>query len=101
MAMKRIKDVAVKVGTYQSGGETKNKWENVGSLVEFDDGGQGLFLKRTFNPAGVPNPDGKEDLLLSFFDIKDKPAGGGGNSGGRQRAAAPSPAPGDDEIPFN
>lgn len=96
--MKRIKDVAVKAGTYQSNGETKNKWENVGSLVEFDDGGQGLFLKRTFNPAGVPNPDGKEDLLLYFFDIKDKASGGA--AGGRPAPRAAAPAPSDDEIPF-
>ena len=97
MAMKRMKDVVVKVGTYQSGGETKNKWENVGSLVQFDDGNQGLFLKRTFYPAGVPNPDGKEDLLLSFFDIKDKAAGGASGGG---RPAPRQSAPADDEIPF-
>lgn len=96
MAMKRIKDVAVKVGSYQSGGETKNRWQNVGSLVEFDDGNQGLFLNRTFNPAGTPNPDGKEDVLLYFFDIKDKAATGGGNTGGR---AKPAPEP-DDALPF-
>lgn len=99
MAMKRIKDVAVKVGSYTDrSGATKNKWKNVGSLVQFDDGGQGLMLDTTFNPAGVPNPDGRDSILLSFFDIKaEGAAASGGNAGGRTRAAAPEP---DDSIPF-
>lgn len=99
MAMKRIKDVAVKVGSYTDrSGATKNKWKNVGSLVQFDDGGQGLMLDTTFNPAGVPNPDGRDSILLSFFDIKTDgaAASGGGNAGGRSKPAAAD----DDILPF-
>ena len=99
MAMKRLKDVAVKTGTYTKNGETKNKYENVGTLVEFDNGGQGLFLKRTFNPAGVANPDGRDDVLLSFFDLRDD-AGKPPQAGGGGARPKPSAAASDDEIPF-
>ena len=99
MAMKRLKDVAVKTGTYTKNGETKNRYENVGTLVEFDNGGQGLFLKRTFNPAGVANPDGRDDVLLSLFDLRDD-AGKPPQAGGGARPK-PSAAVADDEVPFN
>lgn len=69
---KKIKDLAVKVGSYQKGGETKNRYINIGSILEKDDGGKFMILDRTFNPAGVPNPDNKDTLIVSMFDIGDK-----------------------------
>lgn len=82
---KRIADLAVKTGTYQKGGETKNRYENIGSVFQDDNGGEFMTLKRTFNPAGVPNPDGKDSIIISKFAIKEAPA-----------AAATY----DDEIPY-
>jgi len=38
MASRKIYDLAVKTGTYQSQGETKNRYMNVGALMESDDG---------------------------------------------------------------
>lgn len=69
---KIIADICVKVGTYEKNGETKSKYENVGSKWEKDDGGTFMLLKRTFNPAGVPNPDNKDSVILSVFDKKEK-----------------------------
>jgi len=58
-------DLAVKVGQYTTRtGETKNRYENIGAIMEGDNG-QFMFLKRTFNPAGV-NSD-KESILVSMF----------------------------------
>jgi len=68
---KKIKDLAVKTGTYQAGGATKNRYENIGSLMQSDDGSQFIIMKRTFNPAGVPNPENKDSVLVSVFDLKD------------------------------
>lgn len=39
----------------------------MGTLMEGNDGGQVILLKRTFNPAGVPNPDGRDTVMLSMF----------------------------------
>ena len=98
MAAKRVKDLAVKVGTYQKDGETKNRYENIGAVMKSDDGSTFLFIKKTFNPAGVPTDEGRESILVSVFDLKD--------SDGGQRQQAPSrQAPvqqgiADDDIPF-
>lgn len=69
---KRTHDLAVKVGTYQKGGETKNRYENIGSVFQDDNGGEFMTLKRTFNPAGVPNPDNKDSVIISKFAIKEQ-----------------------------
>jgi hypothetical protein len=64
----KLYDLTVKTGEYtNSQGETKGRYENVGSVMQGDNG-QFVILKRTFNPAGVPNPDGKDSVLLSCFE---------------------------------
>jgi len=71
--MQKKYDLAVRVGSYvDSQGNDKSKWQNVGVIMEKDDGGQFILLNRTFNPAGVPNPDGKESVLISMFEPKQK-----------------------------
>lgn len=69
---KLIGDIAVKVGTYEKDGQAKNKYENIGKVFEKDDGGKFYTIKRTFNPAGVPNPDNKDSIILSIFDKKEE-----------------------------
>lgn len=100
MAAKRVKDLAVKVGTYQKDGETKSRFENIGAMMESDDGSFFLFIKKTFNPAGVPTEEGRESILVSVFDLKD---GDAPRQSAPQRQA-PSQAPAndfdDDDIPF-
>lgn len=66
--MKKVYDMAVKTGSYQKDGETKNRYENIGSVMKGDDGSF-LILKRTFNPAGVPNPDNKDSVIVSLFEV--------------------------------
>lgn len=85
--MKKLYDLAVKTGTYEKDGETKNRYENVGSVMEKDDGGRLILLNRTFNPAGVPNPDNRSNVILSMF--KNEP----------KKEAAP-PHVNDDDVPF-
>jgi len=69
---KKAYDLVVKTGSYTDrNGNQKNKYENVGSVMENEDGGKFILLKRTFNPAGVANPENKETVLLSYFKLKD------------------------------
>ena len=62
--MKKVKDLAVKVAD-------KN-WVNIGCIMEKDDGGKFMIMNRTFNPAGVPNPENRDTLIVSMFDVRPK-----------------------------
>ena len=69
----KIADLAVKTGEYQKDGEMKGRYENIGSLMQGDKG-HFLILKRTFNPAGVPNPDDKDSVIVSCFEQQNNNA---------------------------
>lgn len=89
-------DLAVKTGSYNSGGKEKGRYENIGSVMVKDDGGEFILLKRTFNPAGVPNPENKDSIIVSKFEVKgadDTHTKAKGNAYQMQ-------ADMDDEIPF-
>lgn len=90
--MKKIKDLAVKVGTYEKDGQTKNRYMNIGAILEKDDGGKFMLLDRTFNPAGVPNQDGKNTIIVSMFDV----------DGAKKQDSSPQKTSQtmDDDIPF-
>jgi len=67
--VKKVYDLAVKTGSYEKNGETKNRYENIGAVMEGENG-QFMFLKRSFNPAGVPFKDGSESIIVSMFEPK-------------------------------
>ena len=96
MATKKY-DLAVKTGEYTTNGETKGRYENVGAVM-MGDKGPYLMLKRTFNPAGVPNPEDRDSVLISCFEPKQQ--------GQQQPQQRPQPEPaqgGDDfdpDVPF-
>lgn len=103
MAAKKIRDLAVKTGTYTSNGETKNRYENVGSLMKSDDGSVFVLMKRTFNPAGVPVDDGRDQILISAFELRDEADGDRPQRAARPEATGGGNARGgaaDDDIPF-
>lgn len=86
---KKIYDVTVVTGKYQKDGEEKNRYENIGAVVQGDNG-PFLLLKRTFNPAGIPSD--RETIVCSLFKAEGQSAA---------PAAPAKPAPDvDDEIPF-
>jgi hypothetical protein len=99
--MSKKYDAAVKVGEYMLDGEKKGRYLNVGAVMQGDNGLY-LILDRTFNPAGVPNPEGRSNVIVSFFEPKEQAPRG------NARPAAQRPAPKqvepdfqDDDIPFN
>ena len=98
-------DLAVKVSTYTDrNGNEKGRWQNVGSVLETNDGGRVILLNRTFNPAGVPNPEGRDTVMLSMFEPKErdqqqeipKPSG----NGKRDTQWGGGSAARDDDVPF-
>ena len=99
MPAKKIRELVVKTGSYRDrDGNEKPRWKNVGSLMESEDGGKFILLDTTFNPAGVPNPDNRDNVLISIFELRED---GGGQ---RQQSApvrqAPPPVIDDETVPF-
>lgn len=97
MATQKIYDLAVVTGTYMKDGQQRNRYQNVGAIMQKDDGGKFIMLERWFNPAGVPNPDDRSSVLLSMFP----PNGSNGAASAPATTAPVRPAPpADDDIPF-
>ena len=106
---RKTHDLTVKTGEYtNAAGETKARYENVGSVMLADDGREFLLLKRTFSPAGVPNPDGRDTLIISKFEVREgdgqtQPpvsAQAYAKAKGREYAGHPQAPVMNDEIPF-
>ena len=70
MATKKVYDLAVKTGTYESNGETKGRYQNIGVMLEKDDGGRFIIMESWFNPAGVPHEAGK-GIMVSMFEPRE------------------------------
>lgn len=78
MATKKIKNLSVAIGKYTDhSGNEKTNWLNIGAIFQKDDGGKFMLMNRTFNPAGVPNPENRETFIVGMFDVKkdDQPSG--------------------------
>lgn len=89
----KLYDLAVKTGEYQSEGKTKGRYVNVGAVMQNDEGGKFIFLERWFNPAGVINPDGRSNVILSMFEPRQ-------NDGGSQGGGTAQSSSSNDDIPF-
>ena len=80
----KLRDLVVKTGTYTDGqGQEKACWQNIGALMKSDDGGEFVILHRWFNPAGIPNPDNRDSVLVSCFKPEQQ------GQGRQQQGAAP------------
>lgn len=86
--MKKLYDLAVKTGEYEKDGHTKGRYLNIGAIMEKDDGGRFILLNRTFNPAGVPNPENRDNLIVSMFSVD------------KQNEPEPQETKDNDSIPF-
>jgi len=101
-------DLCVKTGEYTGrDGNQKANWLKVGALFHGEgDTGPYLLLDRTFNPAGLPNPDNRSNVLVSLFVPKQKEEGpqqSGGYYDKARQVPTATAAPVDemeDEIPF-
>jgi hypothetical protein len=70
--MKKLYDLSVpKDGYTNKAGDAKAVWLPIGSIMENADGKRFILLERTFNPAGVPNPENRSNVLVSMFKPKE------------------------------
>lgn len=67
---RKTHDLAVAIREYQTNsGETKKQWQNIGAVIEYDDGGKSLLIERWFNPAGIP---GDGAVRISMFEPRPR-----------------------------
>ena len=103
MSAKKIKDLCVVTRKYTDReGKEKSNYLNIGAIIQKDDGGKFMILNRHFNPAGIPNPENKDTLIVSMFDVKDKNDNGqqSEQSSSAQESLNNSEHFDDSEIPF-
>lgn len=108
MATKVLKELAVAVSTYEdrNTGQTKNRYRNIGVLMESEnergEKNRFLMMDRAFNPAGVPFKPGSDKILISLFDPRDQNDNSGSQGGGsRNQDHGQQQRPDfDDDIPF-
>jgi len=86
----KLYDLAVKTGVYIKDGQEKNRYENIGSVMQGDNG-QFIILKRTFNPAGVINPENKDSVLISCFEPRQASVAPNANHAPQQQQAQSYP----------
>ena len=94
MANKPTHDLVVKTGSYIKDGETKNRTVNIGKVFKTDTGAY-ILLNRHFNPAGIPNPEDRDSVMVSLYSVRDN------NSYGQpQTPVVHAVAEQEDDIPF-
>lgn len=77
----KLYDLCVATRNYTDNtGANKTVWENVGSVLENNEGRIFIMLKAHFNPAGITRKEGSESILVSMFVPK--------NSSGSQALSA-------------
>ena len=72
MGYQKKYDLACKTGTYEKEGTTKNRYKNVGLILENEEGKKMVMIDPTFNFAAVRREEGKEMVMVSMFEPKDK-----------------------------
>lgn len=102
MATRKIYDAAVAVREYTTrDGQQKKQWQNVGAVLQFDDGGMCMILEKWFNPAGIAGDGG---VRISFFEPKPREGLSDAPPVPAQRQTprpvVDQPADYDDQIPF-
>ena len=71
MSYKKKYDLCVKTGSYESKGETKNRYKNVGLILENEEGKKMVMIDPTFNFAAVKREEGKDMIICSLMEPKD------------------------------
>jgi len=69
---RKIKNLSVKTRVYKDkDGNDKANWENIGAIMENDQGKQFMLLDKWINLAGIPdfkNPN-STSVMVTMFDV--------------------------------
>lgn len=102
--VKRLNDLVVKVGEYtNSKGEKKTQYQNIGAELQGDDGSTYFLIDRWFNPAGVPDFNGKSSARIAVWKFPPREQNNSA-SAPEQNTSRSAPSRGGDippeDIPF-
>ncbi len=104
MATTKVYDLAVKVGEYEVNGEKKARYKNIGAVMQKDDGGEYIVLDSTIVTMELQylaNPKRSERLIVSKFELRDRPSGAPAQSSApAAKKSAPALENMEDDIPF-
>ena len=96
MATTKKYDIAVKTGSYQdSTGQTKNRYQNIGAVMQGDNG-PFILLDPLINLAAVPREAGKDRVMCSLFEPRQQDGQQAPRAAAPQRQAVPD----DSDVPF-
>ena len=93
---KKVKDLAVRMGSYEKNGATKGRYMNIGVVMVDDNGKEFILLDKTFNPAGVDTGEHDKVMVTIFDDTRNS------NVSPVEKAKTRDfyPTHNDDDIPF-
>ena len=95
---RKTHDLVVTVREYQDrDGTTKRETKNIGALMESEKG-PFILLDRWFNPAGIPNPENRSNLMVSCYE--PRPRDGQQQRGGSQQSGGSGRYDDEGEVPF-
>ena len=70
--MNKLYDLCVSTRKYSdNSGQEKNAYENIGAIIEDNEGKHFMTLKAHFNPAGIARKNGSESIVVSLFTPKN------------------------------
>ena len=92
---RKIKNLSVKTREYKDrDGNAKANWQNIGVIMENDQGKQFILLEKWVNLSGLPDFSGKENsssIMVNVFDVENNY---------QRKDIPPSYKGNDNEIPF-
>lgn len=82
----KLYDITAVTGEYTDrNGQQKKRYQNVGAVMQGQNGGQYIVLERWFNPAGLPDQQGRGSVILSCYEPRQQGQQGGyGGQNGQQ-----------------
>ena len=71
--MKKLYDLAVKTGSYQTkDGNEKATWLNVGAVWDGNDNTKFMLLRAAFNPAAIERKNGSDSISIAMFEPREE-----------------------------
>ena len=71
---RKVKNLSVKTREYTKDGVKKANWQNIGVIMENDQGKQFMLIDRWVNLAGLPDFSGKPNpsaVMVNLFDADE------------------------------
>ena len=97
--MKKLYDLAVKTGSYQTkDGNEKAIWLNIGAVWDGNDNTKFMLLRAAFNPAAIERKNGSDCISIAMFEPREEQRNG--DSKQETRSDEYAEVENEEKIPF-